>query len=477
MKRRALIIGSGICGLATAVRLLENDPELDVTLLESEDQPGGLARSLTLDGHVADLGPHRIFTELPDVQEFLQDLAGEDMVTVKRTSQMFLQGSWIDYPPRPMEILRLLGPGKIAAVGASYAMRKARNIALGKSKRENFETVMADAFGEELYRLIVLGYTEKVWKIDPTEIHADIARVRVSAGGLDQMVKRVFIPEKKGQETALKKFLYIPGGVERLVDRLVERVEAAGGKIATGTRVTDLRRMNNGKWQVISEGPRGGRRTDSAEWVFSTMPVTELLDVLLARRPNDQVAEARRQMRFIANFLVAVVVDRPRVTENTWLYFPGPETIFNRGYEPKNFSPTMGSPNQTMLVLEITCHHGDKIWNSSDEELTRATLDGLEKTGLLKSSEIANTLVHRIPHTYPLYDLDYRRRLNFVWRYLARYPRLISVGRQGLFLHNNMDHSIHMGFRAADVVNEHPDDPQRHFYKEVRRFQKFRIVD
>ena len=212
--------------------------------------------------------------------------------------------------------------------------------------------------------------------------------------------------------------------------------------------------------------------------VFSTMPVTELLDMLLAHRPNARVERARGDMRFIANFLVAVVVNRPRVTENNWLYFPGPETIFNRGYEPKNFSPIMGTANQTMLVLEITCHHGDKIWNATDETLIRETVEGLARTGLVKPEEVVDTLVQRIPHTYPLYDLDYRKRLNLVWRYLARFPRLISAGRQGLFLHNNMDHSIHMGFRAADVVmTEHPDDPQRHFYGEVRRFQKFRIVD
>lgn len=477
MKRRVVIIGSGVCGLATAVRLLENDPELDVTLLEAGDQPGGLARSLTLRGQTADLGPHRIFTELPDVQEFLQDLAGEEMVTVQRASQMFLNGTWIDYPPRPLEILKLLGPGKVAAVGASYAIRKARQLAGRPQGSQNFETVMADAFGEELYRLIVLGYTQKVWKIDPRQIHADIARVRVSAGGLDQMVKRVFIPEKKGQETALKKFFYIPGGVERLVHRLVERVEAAGGRIATNTRVTDLRRLKTGHWRVVSEGPRGGRRTDSAQWVISTMPVTELVDILQAHQPNSSVLKAREQMRFIANFLVAVVVNRPRVTPNTWLYFPGPETLFNRGYEPKNFSSAMGNANQTMLVLEITCHQGDEIWNSSDETLKERTLAGLDRTGLVRRGDVVDTLVHRIPHTYPLYDLDYRKRLNLVWRYLARFPRLLSVGRQGLFLHNNMDHSIHMGFRAAEVVNQHPDDPQRHFYQEVRRFQKFRIVD
>jgi protoporphyrinogen oxidase len=130
-----------------------------------------------------------------------------------------------------------------------------------------------------------------------------------------------------------------------------------------------------------------------------------------------------------------------------------------------------------MIVFEITCHPGDSVSGRSDEELVRATIRGAERVGLLKRDEIVKTLVHRIPFTYPLYDLDYRTRLSRIWRYLEQWPSLISCGRQGLFLHNNMDHSIHMGFRAAERVLEGTDNPAAAFYTEVRRFQKFRIVD
>lgn len=477
MKRRAVILGSGVCGLAIALRIHEIDPEIDVLLLEEQERVGGLARSLTIRGQVADMGPHRIHTELPDVQAFLRDIAGEQMVQVQRRSQMWLHGRWIDYPPRPMEMLRVWGPGRLAKATMTYAAESLARALRRPSRRESYESVMRHAFGSELYRLIVLDYTRKVWKIDPRQLHADIARVRVSAGGLDRLIKRVFVPEQKGRETALRQFYYIPGGVERLVERMRQRVEVAGASILTKRRVVDLEPGDAG-WRVTSQDEHGVRHVDQADLVFSTIPVTELLDILLARRPEERIAAAKDSMRFIANFLVLVVVNRPHVTQNQWLYFPGGDTIFNRGYEPKNFSPEMGTEDQALLVLEITCHHGDAIWRTDDEELIERTLDGLERTKLVGRSEVAAALVHRIPNTYPLYDLQYRRRLAGVWRYLAGFPGLLSVGRQGLFLHNNMDHSIHMGFRAAAVaLAEHPEEPERHFYREVRRFQKFRIVD
>lgn len=476
---RVLILGAGVCGLAAAHRLLERDPTLDVTLLEQEERPGGLARSLTINGQVTDLGPHRIFTELPDVQDFLQDLLGDELEEVTRASRMWLRGGWIDYPPRPLEILQHLGAVRLAGAGASYVFEKAAALLASKGeKRESFESLMIEAFGPDLYRMLVAPYAKKVWKVPPSEIHADIARVRVSAGGLDQMVKKLFIPEKKGQITAVKKFFYLAGGVESLVKKLRAGVEEKGGKIKLVRHVESLKEFRTGHLQVIAANRETGEpELYQAEHVVSTIPVTDLLDMLLPQRPDEAIAKARGELKYISNFLVCVVVNKPRVSESQWLYFPEKDTVFNRGYEPKNFHRSMGTKDQGMIVLEITCHPGDSTSQKSDKQLVNATIKGLDRVGLVRPDEIVNTHVHRIPFTYPLYDLDYRERLGKVWRYLENFPRLISTGRQGLFLHNNMDHSIHMGFRTADRILEGHENPAKEFYKEVRRFQQFRIVD
>lgn len=131
-----------------------------------------------------------------------------------------------------------------------------------------------------------------------------------------------------------------------------------------------------------------------------------------------------------------------------------------------------------MIVCEVTCLHGSGLWEAGDGELVAATLDGLERAGLMKRAEAIQCAVHRIPQTYPFYDLEYRDRCDTLLEYLAGFPGLVSAGRQGLFLHNNMDHSIHMGFRAADaLLAEPPEAAPRRFYAEVPRFRAFRIVD
>lgn len=50
-----------------------------------------------------------------------------------------------------------------------------------------------------------------------------------------------------------------------------------------------------------------------------------------------------------------------------------------RIHEPKNWSPHMAPEGKTHIVAEYFCFKGDKIWNSSDEELTSQTAKQLKR--------------------------------------------------------------------------------------------------
>src|SRR5665647_1766206 len=74
MKSTAAVIGSGIGGLATAIRLALKG--YDVHLFEKNSQPGGKIGELFLSGCRFDTGPS-LFT-LPSLVDELFTLAGED---------------------------------------------------------------------------------------------------------------------------------------------------------------------------------------------------------------------------------------------------------------------------------------------------------------------------------------------------------------------------------------------------------------
>jgi len=171
-------------------------------------------------------------------------------------------------------------------------------------------------------------------------------------------------------------------------------------------------------------------------------------------------------------------VRRPRISGDSWLYFPEPHLIFNRAYEAKNFDPAMGPPDRSLFCVEITLHPGDAIGREADAALVQTVTGQIAATGLFRADEVEESMVYRISDAYPLYTLDYAERLDRTLAGLRKIPNLITLGRQGLFNHNNMDHSLYMGLQAAELLESFPPDQAvQQWYDRVNQFKIMRIVD
>ena len=100
----------------------------------------------------------------------------------------------------------------------------------------------------------------------------------------------------------------------------------------------------------------------------------------------------------------------------------------------------------TSLVLECFCTVGDAIWSRSDDEVARQCVADLaDKLHFIEPHEVDGWTVVRTRYAYPVYDLDYLRKIDVVKGFLARFEGLQIVGRGGAFRYNNADHSIEMG--------------------------------
>lgn len=473
------ILGGGVAGLAAAYRLLQLKPEWHVTILEEAEHLGGLASAWKLGKFTADLGPHRIYTELPEIKALLPELIDQgEMMTVKRRSQILIGGHYYEYPVQPKELLRHMGPVKMAEMAAGVAIGKAQ--AFTGKHVSDYKDAMIQAFGAGVYRTIIGPYTEKVWKIDPSELSADVARVRVSAGNASRLMSQWLKGGKKeeARPTSLKEFTYIRGGVQGLVDTLRAKVEAAGAVIRTGCIVTGLTGEKGRVNQVITHTCTPPVPVDA---VISTVPLPDLAEMVTAGELSSSDAniamETADSLEYIGLVLVAVMVNRPQVTPNSWIYFPEKQFVFNRAYEPGNFDPSMKPEGQSMMVFEVTARWGADVWKKSNDEIIEEVKRDAVAAGVFTAEDINDAAALRVPHTYPLYTRDYRVKLQRLYDYLRPVGNLVSTGRQGLFNHNNMDHSMLMGIRAADAVAENPASAAGVWYANLDQFAHFRIVD
>ena len=74
---KVVIVGGGVAGMATAHRLLEADPALDVTVLESEPVVGGRLRSATVGDLQLESGPDSFVARKPWAVDLCRELGLE----------------------------------------------------------------------------------------------------------------------------------------------------------------------------------------------------------------------------------------------------------------------------------------------------------------------------------------------------------------------------------------------------------------
>jgi protoporphyrinogen oxidase len=148
------------------------------------------------------------------------------------------------------------------------------------------------------------------------------------------------------------------------------------------------------------------------------------------------------------------MVNRGRVTGQTWIYIPERRIPFSRIHEPTNWSPLMAPEGKTLLVAEHFCSRGDRAWGMGDEELTGTTVAHLADLGFIAPREVIDSVVLRVPHAYPLFEVGYQRHCDTVCDYLSRFENLHVTGRGGMFTYMNMDHVMASGIEVAERILE-----------------------
>ena len=201
---------------------------------------------------------------------------------------------------------------------------------------------------------------------------------------------------------------------------------------------------------VTARGNGGEPRPITAGQVWSTVPLGALAASATPAPPPPALAAAGR-LEHRALALVYLVLDRPRYTEFDAHYFPGADVLPARLSEPKNYRDGDDPRDVTVLCAEVACTVGDATWSSSDADLGAAVAESLERQGLPRVDHVA-VEVRRLPHVYPLYRPGFEADVAALTAWVDAHPRLVTFGRQGLFVPDNTHHALAMGWAAADAL-------------------------
>jgi protoporphyrinogen oxidase len=444
--RSVTILGGGLAGLSAAQKFVEQG--WDVTVLEREQQVGGLASSFVEEGYTFDQGPHRLYSSLEELNEHFKTVLDGNFDYRARLSRIYMKGKFFDYPLKASNVVRSLPPWLLAKSFIDYLAVRLRN-AVRPIPDDNFENWVIKRFGRTLYDLFFGSYTRKAWGIPCTQISADWASQRISLLSLWDTIKKTLFKPRNMPRTYVSRFLYPKtGGIGELSYGYQRLIERAGSTVITGAEVTGV--LSEGESVTgIAYRKEGQDHVTRSDLYVSTLPLTLMVPMLGARVPAE-VTAAVAGLKHKGIVFVYLKLDRPQLTPDHWIYIPEQHIAVHRISEFTNFSPECAPEGKTLVCAEITSTHGDHYWTMNDQDLIRLASDNLITLGLLSEQEVMDGgFVRRVDYAYPIYDLTYRGHVATLMTYLKTFTNMVSTGRQGLFRYGNMDHSVAMGQAVA----------------------------
>ncbi|MFM9108592.1 MAG: FAD-dependent oxidoreductase [Chloroflexota bacterium] len=456
---RTVVLGAGPGGMCSAYVL--SKAGRPVVVLEKAPFVGGLARTIrrqTAEGEFRfDIGGHRWFTKNEELNDLFREVVDDELLWVNRISRIYFDGRYVDYPLRIANALRAMGPVVSARALADYGRQRLRS-RLKPQPVTSMEDAYIDQFGPTLYRLFFQRYSEKVWGLPCDRMSGDWVTQRSKGRSLLTAIKDAVVPSRGKVVSLIDEFMYPRGGFGRFSERMADAVTAAGNEIRLDSGVTRVHHDGRRVTGVTVERDGAGEVV-SGEQFISSIPLSMLARIMDPPAPPE-VIEAAGQLTFRNIITVNLMIRKPRVTADTWLYVHDRNILFGRWHEPKNWSPDMvPDPGLTSLVVEYFCSFGDEIWSMSEEELVEQTVRHLaDDLGFLRREEVIDGFTVRAPRAYPSYVIGYEKPLAVVKDYIARFENLQIIGRYGTFRYNNTDHSIETGLLAAkNLLGERHD--------------------
>ncbi len=423
------VIGAGPAGLMAAWRAATAGHT--ATVFEAADAVGGMAGSFEVTGVRVDHGSHRLHPSIaPEILAALRGLLGDDLQLRPRNGRVRVDGRWLAFPLRPLELARRLPPR--LAIGAAVDLVSGP---LRRPRADTFAEVVRARLGPTVAAALYEPIVRKLWGVEATELDGELARRRVSSTSVLSVLRR---PRHE--------FLYPRTGFGAICERLADSATAAGVDIRLGATVTGIRLADDRVTLTVANGG-----VVEAEMLWSTAPIAALAARISPEPPEDVLARARRlEHRGLA--LVFLGLDRPQYTSFDAHYLPGAETVVSRLSEPKNYRHNPADPaDRTVLCAEVPCSPGDSTWEDSEAALGARVATELAALGLPDAAP-TEVVVRRLPRVYPLYRPGFLWDLSGLELWAAAQPRLLTFGRQGLFVPDNTHHALAMAWAAAAAL-------------------------
>jgi protoporphyrinogen oxidase/glycosyltransferase involved in cell wall biosynthesis len=458
---RNLIVGGGPAGLSAALHL----DEPDFLLVEKHSRTGGLCRTIIQDGFTFDYAGHILFTTDRYVAGLFREVLGDNFHEQQRESWVYLYDAYQRYPFQgnlyglPPEVVKQCLLGVFEAHHRSPIASSNGN---GHTSNGNGHVSPPSHFVEWCYRTFGAGITEhfmipynfKVWGIPPERMSSDWIEGRVLTPSLEEVITGALQRGRPDMGPNARFGYPLRGGCEQFVGGLARRARARGGAFALSRTLIGIdpkRRRANFR---VEEPGEGAARTETIRYdrLFPSVPLPDLIAAIDGA--PEAVRRAAAALPSTAVVCVNLGINREKVTEKHWIYYPEGQDkfIFQRIFVQSNASPFNAPPGHSALIFEISHSKYKPLPVRGKRALIDACVAGLKRTDLWREGdEVVFEQVLGMPHAYIPFTPDRPANLDTINAYLhgvGIYP----IGRFGEWKYVNQDGAILSAKRVVEAV-------------------------
>ena len=498
--KTAIIIGAGPAGLTAAYELLQNT-NIKPIIFEATSDIGGISKTINYKGNRIDLGGHRFFSKSERVMKWWQNVLplqgapskddlmlnrkiplskdnnapdpqkqNEVMLVRSRLSRIFFLRKFFDYPiSLNLKTLQNLGLLRIIRIGWSYLTIRFFSI----KKEKTLEDFFINRFGKELYLTFFKDYTEKVWGVSCSKIKPEWGAQRVKGLSITKAIihalKNIFskdksLDQKKTETSLIEQFLYPKYGPGQLWEKVAELISEKGGEVNLNQKVIGFETNNNQIISITIRNEKTGKESKiEGDYVFSTMPVKDLIKSMGEQIPKEvkKVSEGLIYRDFVT---VGLLLKKMKIKNETkfktmnnivpdnWIYIQERDVKVGRLQIFNNWSPYMvKDENNVWIGLEYFCNEGDELWCMADKDFAEFAIDEFYKINLIEKKNVLDSVVIRMPKTYPAYFGSYDK-FNKIRKFTDKFENLFLIGRNGMHRYNNQDHSMLSAMIAVENI-------------------------
>lgn len=413
-KPQVVVVGGGFGGLAAAYELTRQG--VAVTVLEKDDEIGGLARSFKIGQQKLEKFYHHWFKNDKHIIELVKELGYEDQLVHTQTKTGIYIDKFFFKLSTPLDVLRFKPLTLLNRIRLGVLVLRARQVKDWKQ----LESLTAKEWllklcGPEVYRIV----WEPLLRGKLGPFASEVSAVWF----WNKLILRGGSRDKTGRE----ELVYYNGGFAAFAKAITNQIKRAGGVIQTGTAAKALL-VQNGRVKGV-QTPNG---TINAQAVIATPALPIIADLLEPYVSSQYIAELRR-VKYLANVCLVLELFHS-LSDIYWLNVTDPDFPFIGVIEHTNFQPTESCGGLHIIYLSEYLPETAELYRMSEEQVFEFALSHIKRM-------------------FPKFDRSWVRRYH-VWK--ARYAQPIVERYYSTLIPSNTTPIA--GLYIATMAQIYPED-------------------